>query len=89
MPRPELDHRLGIAGDKRVRYRKAGGGDQLELIGLGRVARLGARAIDDECRRDLDPGRQLVVQRSDRGPLGRSGGRCSTSGRSRSSMTRR
>ena len=31
------------------------------------------RAIDDECRRDLDPGRQLVVQRSDRCPLGRVG----------------
>ena len=41
VPRPELDDRLGIAGDERLRYRKAGGRDQLELIGLGRVARLG------------------------------------------------
>ena len=73
MSRPELDDRLGIAGDERLRYRKAGGGDQLELIGLGRVARLGDRAIDDERRRDLDPGGELIVQRADRYPLGRVG----------------
>ena len=73
MPRPEVDDRVGIAGDERVRYREAGGRDELELIGLGRVARLGAGAIDDERRRDLDPGRQLVVQRPDTGPLGRVG----------------